>query len=839
MESLSRKGLSDQEAKKRLSRYGLNRLDYQRHYSVGGLLGNQVKSPLMAILGVAAVMAIVMQDWLDAAVILLTLTINVALGFWQELKAERSLEALAKVLSLKCVVLRSGRRGEVSATEVVPGDWVLLDEGSKVPADGVLVQAENVTMNEAALTGEAWPVAKKSVKVAGKTTEVVAATAFTPLAKRSKGGLETVYSGTTMSSGSGVMLVVKTGMQTELGTIAASLTKTERRLTPLQERLQHLAKLISLIVLGIAILIFLIGLLTAQSWWELLALAVAVAVAAVPEGLVISLTAILAVGMQRILKRKALVRKLLAAEVLGSVSVIVSDKTGTLTEGNLKVREADFRDDRLAIQALAAVTGLKDPLEAELHRWVQTRPNSLKRSMNQEILDRWLFSASRRYSAVLTVKELFVVGAPETLMLNCRLSEAERRYWGARLEQMSLKGYRVVAVAHRSRRGETGLTRKLMEKPWYFLGLVGLSDPIRQGIRPMLAKAEAAGIQVKVITGDYRQTAQVVMNQLGWKLTEMEVLEGEELAALTDDDLDRRIQQIKLFARTTPAQKLRLVASLQRVGAVVAMTGDGINDAPALKKADIGIVVAEATDVARETADMVLLDNNFSTIIAAVEEGRGIFHNFQKVLLYLLSDAFGEVVVVIGSMLAGLPLPLSAAQILWINLVNDGLPTLALTVDPKARGLLRDKPRPIKAPLVPKYMLILIAIVSLTAGLGVLFGFYSLLKSGYPLVYARTFAFCFLAADSLLYVFSTRALYRSLWTSRLWKNRYLIAAVLIGFGLQFLAVYHPWLQQLLGTAPLALNHWLGIILMSLGVIGVIEALKWLFFRRGAREASLG
>jgi Ca2+-transporting ATPase len=379
--------------------------------------------------------------------------------------------------------------------------------------------------------------------------------------------------------------------------------------------------------------------------------------------------------------------------------------------------------------------------------------------------------------------------------------------------------------------GEKKVDGNLLDKPWYFLGLIVYADPVRKGIKSQFVKTKRAGIGLKVITGDYRETALQVMKQLGIKLEDEEVMDGSELEQISEIELDQKIEQVRLFARTSPSHKLKIVEALQRNGEVVAMTGDGVNDAPALKKADIGIVVSTASDVSKETADMVLLNDDFSTIVAAVEEGRGIFANLRKVLLYLLSDSFSEVILVVGSLVLGLPLPITAAQILWVNLANDGLPNLALTVDPKEEGLLSKKPRRPEEPIVDKQMAVLIGLVSVVTGTLVLLGYMWYLSMGVGVDKARTVAFAMLGVDSLFYVFSCRSLHKPIWKDVPWKNPWLLGAVGMGLMIQLAAIYLPILQRMLHTVALEVSDWGVILAFSVVVVMTIELTKVIFAKK--------
>jgi len=684
-------GLSQAEVGKRLKQYGENKLKGKKRVGWLKVFLWQFRSPLIYILVIASGVTLALGDVIDAAVIGAAVVLNTILGFYQELKAERSLEALSKMLTPKTKVIREGKREVIEASQVVPGDVCILELGERVAADGVVVEADSLTMNEAILTGESKSVHKK---------------------KKSQ-----VFMGTTISSGIGKMVVEKTGQETEVGKIAESLTETIEGKTPLQKQIESFSKRLAVMVGIISLVILVVGLLVGDPFVEIFATAVAVAVSAIPEGLAVSLTVILAIGMQRIFKRKSLVRKLVAAETLGSVTVICADKTGTLTEGKMRVVKAAMggtgeectvkEGAAFLVRSAVLCNDRRDPLEIGMMEWAKEQLGKVRglaksvEAMREEYprLDEIPFDPKKKYIATLHKREglvrnlLLVSGAPEMLVRRSDLSKKKQEEWLKKFHEEGEKGYRLVGFAYREikkKRFTDGDVKDLK-----CVGYLAFVDPVREGVKEALGAARRAGIKVKVITGDYRPTAEAVLRKLeigGKKLKEEQVMEGHELEKITEEELKERIGKVVVFTRINPEQKLKIIQALQEKEEVVAMTGDGVNDAPALKKADIGVVVESASAVAKETADMVLLDSNFATIVAAVEEGRGIFVNLRKILLYLLSDAFAEVVLVLGSMVLGLPLPITAAQILWINLVDDGLPDFALTLEPKPADLMRRKP---------------------------------------------------------------------------------------------------------------------------------------------------
>jgi Ca2+-transporting ATPase len=832
-----KEGLSLPEAEEKLKQFGLNEIEKGKSLSWFRLLFNQFKSPLIYILFLAGLITLFLKEWTDSVVIFLAVGLNTILGFIQEFKAEKSLIALSKILVPHARVIRDGKEEVIEAAKLVPGDLVILLTGDKIPADGKMIEAVDFHANEAILTGESLSVAKK------------------------KG--DEVFTGTMVASGRGKFLVEKTGRATKMGRIAVKLSETVGEETPLKKQIGHFSKILAVIFSLICVIIFLEGLWRQRDPLEMFTLSVAVAVAAIPEGLVVSLTVILTLGMQRILKRKGLVRRLLAAETLGSVDVICADKTGTLTKGKMevigslaskKITQAEERLKRAAILC----NNMTNPLEIAMMHWAQKEISGGEEMVSSNLrLGEIPFSSQRKFIAILVdlknknQGEIILSGAPEMVMEMSTMSGKEKESWRKKLDNSTKKGLRVVAFSSASgslKELRTSFSRLEKEAnkfdgqlsgDWRFLklewlGLLLFEDPVRAEVKETLRLCRRAGIKVKVVTGDYRHTAVAVLNKLeigGGSIKDNQIMEGWELEKISEKELAKQIEEIVLFARTTPEQKIRIVEALQAKGHSIAMMGDGVNDALALKKSDIGIVVGEASEVAKETADMVLLDSNFKTIVAAVEEGRGIFENIRKVVLYLLSDSFTEMILIGGSLLLGLPSPLLPAQILWVNLVEDGLPGLALAFEPKDQGLMEEPPRVKERPILDQEVKAIIFIIGLVTDFLLFLVFWCLLKQNLAIEVIRTIIFAGLAINSLLYVFSCKTLRKNLWQVNPVSNKFLVLSVIFGFFLLFSGIYFSPLGLILKTEALPAGFWLLIFGLGLFNTGGIELVKWFFLRK--------
>lgn len=794
-------GLSNDEVKKRQQQYGSNVLPEKSPPSQFSLILQQLKNPFVYVLLIAALVTVIIGLYSDALIIFLAVFINTILGFIQESRANNALYALKHYVTSKTTVIRNGKRTSIDTADIVPGDLVVLDQGTKIPADGKLTFANRLYLDEAVLTGESLPVNKNKDDL--------------------------VFMGTVVSSGQATFLVEAIGATTKMGAIALQIQEKEED-TPLQRQLKAFSKQLVSIICVLTIVVFILGLLYKFSLVEIFITSVALAVSSIPEGLLVSLTVVLAIGMQKIVKHRGLVRKLSAAETLGGVTVICVDKTGTLTQGKMEVVDYLGDKERLAEQVLLA-NDLDDPIVISAFEWGRTIISNFDSDRSR--LDSIPFSSKERFFMSLhewSEKNniLFVNGAPELLLGWTTLSEAEKKAVSQDIDDLTKQGKRLIGFA----RKEVSLAKKDLntndaKESLTWVGILAFSDPVRSGVKESLRLAHEAGIRTTVITGDYPTTAEFVLTELGMGVNKDEILLGSELEKLTVEELAQKVKSIKLFARTTPDQKLMIVEALKRNGEIVAMMGDGVNDAPALHKADIGIVVNEATDVAKESADLILLDSNFATIVGAIEEGRTMFDNVRKIILYLMSDAFAEIIVVVGGIMMGLPLPITAAQILWINLISDGFPGLALTIDPKRTNIMKEKPRPPQEKLVNRWMIVLIGLVSVTAGAIAFSSFIVVYKLTNDIVTARSVAFITLGLDSLVYVFSVRSLMTPFWENHLFENKWLVVAVIAGLGLQILPFMTPSLRQFFGLSELGLTYWIVAVGLSILMFFVIEVFK--------------
>lgn len=829
-------GLTSVEAKNRIVKFGPNEIKHKSPSSGLKVFLFQFKSPLIYVLLMASVVTFLMGEMIDSLVIMMAVVLNTLLGFTQEFKAERSLEALSNLISPKAKVMRDGQWQIIAAFELVPGDVVRLSIGKIVPADGILIAGDGVFVSEAVLTGESVSVEKKL-------------------------GSE-VFMGTIIEKGIGEMEVVRIGSETKMGKIADAMGSKGFGKTPLQIKLSSLSKKLAMFVGMVSLFVLIAGLAVGDRFVDIFPTVVALAVAAIPEGLVVSLSLILTVGMRRILARKALVRRLLSAETLGSVDVICVDKTGTLTEGVMKavgvvtsikkavseqvgsVKNQDQKKLPLLIRAMILCNDLRDPLEIEMDVWGRKHiylGGGKEAVEKMKRVDELPFDQDFKYIVTRHVGPSdsagrgveFFSGAPEVILSKCKLSKEEIQRWLYQFENLGNLGYRLVGFGYKEVKG-LGKIKRESVKDYEWLGVIVYEDPIRKGVASALKKAKGAGIDIKVITGDYKETAWAVARGVGLVegLIDAErVVLGSDLVLAEGQDQDDRVENGVVFARTSPEQKLSIVSCLQKRGHVVAMTGDGVNDAPALENADIGIAVGEASDVSFEVADMVLLNSNFATIIAAIEEGRGIFDNLKKVVLYLLAGAFAEVFLVVVSIILGWPLPLLAVQILWINLIGGGFPYLALTVEPKDDGLLKRKPA-VHSSILDRRMVFFIVLISVTSGLFAsgLFYWYRFVAH-WSLEETRNLVFVFLSVKSLFYVFSSRNLDKPLWRTNLFHNKWLTLGVFGGLAMILLVMYIPVLQIMFGTEPLSLYSWAVVFVLGLVLVGIIEIVKKIKFKK--------
>ncbi len=859
-------GLSASEAARRLAEHGPNELQQAHRVSPWELVLAQFKNLLIVILLIAVMLSLAFGHVLEALVIGMIVVLAVVLGFVQEYRAERAIDALRQMAAPTATVLRDGQELELPARDLVPGDVIRLAAGDRTPADGRLLEAINLQVDEAPLTGESVPVEKHIEALPSDDL---------PVGDRRN----MVYSGTAVTYGRGTALVAATGMRTEFGKIAQLLETVERGKTPLQENLDRLGRGLAIGALAIVLAIVALGLLRGQPLIEMVIFGIALAVAVVPEALPAVVTISLAIGVQRMVRRNALIRRLTAVEALGSVSVICSDKTGTLTRDEMTARrifasgqtleitgagyepEGAFLRDGSAVEPpehvvrlLRAAALASDARLVKDLRWeVKGDPTegalivaAAKAGLRKQELETQyprvheipFTSESKRMTTLHPTPQGMVAyakGAPEIILDSCtrvlaegtekRLDAAERTYILDVAQAMASDALRVLAVAQKA-----GATPQSAETDMTFLGLVGMIDPPRPEVAEAVDTCRKAGITPIMITGDHPLTAKAVASELGI-LADGRVITGVELDQLSDDALARELDHASVFARVSPAHKLRIVSALQARGHLVAMTGDGVNDAPALKKADIGIAMGiTGTDVSKEAAAMTLTDDNFASIVAAVEEGRGVFGNIKKYLMYLLSSNVGEMLLMAASALAGLPLPLSAVQILYVNLVTDGLPALALALDPPESDLMRRPPRDPKSGIFTRPVLALIlagGIWSAVVNLGL---FVWALTSGHSLEQAMTLTFVSLVLIQFFKAYNFRSDRNSV-LDRPFANRWLNLAIGGEVLLLPLLIYVPFLSEAFGTTSLALADWVLVVALAATVVPVLESVKWMV-RRG-------
>ncbi|HEV2803048.1 MAG TPA: cation-translocating P-type ATPase [Pyrinomonadaceae bacterium] len=863
------RGLTAAEAARRLDEFGPNELQATGHVSAWTILLEQFKNVLIVILLFATALSAFLGHGVEAIAITVIVLFAVVLGFVQEYRAERAIEALREMAAPTATVIREGRERRIPARELVPGDFIILATGDKVPADVRLVEAVNLQTVEAALTGESAPVEKHTRPLEDEQL---------PTGDRKN----LAYAGTAVTYGRGRAVVAATGMATEFGKIARMLDSVEVGKTPLQENLDRVGKTLARAAFVVVIVIVGLGLFRGQPFVEMLIFGVALAVAVVPEALPAVVTISLALGVKRMVKRNALVRRLPAVETLGSTSVICSDKTGTLTKDEMTARRLFVGGQMLEVSGTGYEprgtfstngSGVEPPETLSLllraaalasdarverseagDKWeVKGDPTegalvvaAAKSGLDKAELDAQFprlseipFTAeTKRMTTLHETPEgvaAYAKGAPEVIVGACMrlltergeesLDDARRAEILEVARRMAGEALRVLAVAYKLNAApedaETGMT---------FLGLVGMIDPPRPEAQAAVRECEEAGIKVIMITGDHPLTAKAVADELGLS-KHGRVVTGQELEAMSDEELERAVESVEVCARVSPAHKLRVVTALQQRGQVVAMTGDGVNDAPALKKADIGIAMGiTGTDVSKEAAAMTLTDDNFASIVAAVEEGRGIFSNIKKYLMYLLSSNIGEIGLMAGATLAGLPLPLSAVQILYVNLATDGLPALALAVDPPEDDLMRRPPRDSHTGIFTRPVVLLMLVGGLWSTIVNLGLFIWALNSGRSVQEAMTMTFVSLVLIQFFKAYNFRSDRHSV-LRQPFANKWLNIAIIWELIMLALILYVPLLERTFGTYGLPMRDWLIIIAAGFTVSPVLELAKWME-RRG-------
>jgi calcium-translocating P-type ATPase len=830
-------GLADAEARLRLQRVGPNRLKVAPRRPVWKRFLEQFRSVLIQVLLVAAVVTALLGDHVDSIVILAVVVINAVIGFIQEGKAESAMAALSKMLALKARVMRDGQWRTIDAEQLVPGDHVTLKTGDRVPADLRLVEAHGLRAEEAALTGESLPVGKQLAPVASDAM----------LADRRS----MAWAGTWVAGGQGVGVVVATGPATELGRISELVSHVEVMATPLMAQLAIFARRLSIAIVAIAAVMVAVGVLVhGFSVGDSFIGGVAVAVAAIPEGLPAILTIALAIGVRRMAARNVIVRHLPAVETLGSVDVVCSDKTGTLTRNQLEVArvllpavdggQGGAPKELLASAILASEAAPGgadgDPLERALVAHAEREGIDVAALRVAHPRDGLLpFSAVYKLMAIRAGGVIHVKGAPEAILART-VSTGDPEHWTARVEELARAGLRVLAIARAPDPGHGPLTLESLDVPLHLLGLVAFEDPPRDEVPAAIASCRAAGVQVKMITGDHPATARAIADRCGIDVGRG-VLTGRELDALDDEAIAARVRDVHVFARTTPEHKLRLVHALQTHGHSVAMTGDGANDAPALKQADIGVAMGQrGTEAARSASEMVLADDHFASIVAGIEEGRGVYDNLRKAIVFLLPTNIAQALVIFIAVMFGLDvLPLTPVLILWVNLVTSVTLALALSVEPREPAAMTLPPRPRDARLLDRFIVSRIVWVGALLTLLAFIGFNAVLEAGGELPHARSMALNVLVAGEIGYLLNCRY-----WTAPAWQrgtpNPWVWISIGILLVLQVSITYWAPMQTLFGTAALSGGELLAVCASALAVFVLVEIEKTIHRRFAARRA---
>ncbi|XKT74954.1 MAG: cation-translocating P-type ATPase [Patescibacteria group bacterium UBA2103] len=848
-------GLDSHVAGIRLREYGKNEITKKATESFFSRLLRQFQSPIAYVLIFAGVAALWLGEGVDAGVIIAALLVNVVIGLIQEGRANNAFEKLSESEELHALVVRDGKRLEVLAEELVIGDIIIVSAGKQIPADVRLISASDLSINEAALTGE-WIPVPKTIEVLGENI---------PPARRTN----LAFRGTTVVTGRGKGIVVATGDETELGVIADELQVEERTKTPLEKNMEGIARFILILVFLSALLLLVFGVFRGEPFTEMLLVAIAISVSAIPEGLPAAVTASLAIGMERILKYGGLVKNLLAAEILGTTTYVLTDKTGTLTKGRMalveyallheRTKETDSSHVQELLRAGAYASDAVIDEEQGEGKVVHGRP--IERAVVLSAMHAGIppitekqivsipFSSTRRFGGAVVetddTQTFFMSGAPESLLKlstsifdgirERNITKDDQEVFERYLREYTKNGLRVIAVAKKefkdggAQKVRTNVDNAITDVT--FMGLLVFADQIREDVPEALERITDAGARVVMVTGDNPNTAAYIANEVGLTKDIEKAITGTDIDQMDDRELLHALREHKVFARVLPTQKLRLARVLRGAGEVVAMTGDGINDAPALQAATIGIAVGSGTDVAKEAADLVLLNNSFAIIVNAIEEGRRLRDNIKKIVTFLLSTNFSEVLLVAAALLAGLPLPILPTQILWANIVGEGFMNFAFAFEPADKKTMRRNPKdPEITNILSRHVLEFIFMAGLITG-GLLLVLYFYLQSiGTPIEEIRTMMFIGISFDVFFLAFSMKSFSKPIWQINLFSNKYLIFSFFFSLFVLFLAISVPVFAGLLEIVPLT-NLEIGLLAV-LGVLNavVIESSKWLLFR---------
>lgn len=842
------KGLSSKEAEKRLEKFGRNELEVKKKESLLKKVIGQLEDPMIIVLLIAAFLSYVssgFSDWIDSIIILLIVVINAIISISQENNANKSLEALQKMSAPLAKVIRNGKLEHLDTVRLVPGDIIELEVGDLVPADARILSSANLKADESAMTGESVPVSKKDVNNLPEDTV---------LAERKN----MLISSTVITNGRAMCVVTNTGMDTEVGRIANMLISEDENTTPLQQKMAEISKLLSIACLGVCIVMFVVGLLYQRPVLEIFMMAVSLGVAAIPEGLAAIVTIVLALGVQRLVKRHAIVKKLPAVETLGAASVICSDKTGTLTQNKMTVVETYVsipntenllltigtlcNDSKLTIinQDEFQVSG--DPTEtAFVTKAYNNMLDKNELEKNQPRIAEISFDSERKLMSTVHKTDggyrVMVKGAPDVLMNRCIIDNENRKMMTEKNAEMASKALRVLGVAYKDiQKIPENLVSEDLESGLTFVGLVGMIDPPRQEVKEAVQQCFEAGIRPVMITGDHKLTAVAIAKELGIYKKDDLAMTGVELDLMPQEILEEKVEQYSVYARVSPEHKMRIVKAWQANGMIVAMTGDGVNDAPALKVADIGCAMGiTGTDVAKGAADMILTDDNFATIVHAVEQGRGIFSNIKKSIQYLLSCNIGEIITIfIATALNFHQMPLVAIQLLWLNLVTDSLPALALGMEPVEPGVMKQKPRDSRKSIFADgfatsmiFYGILVGAITLAA---YWLGEYVLSDPNIADGTANTMAFATLVFGELTRAFAVRSEKRSIFKIGIFSNSAMNKAFVVSLGMQLAVLFIPFLQPIFKVQSLSGLEWLIVVTLSLVPLIVSELNKKIRYR---------
>lgn len=872
-----RTGLTSSKVSENLEKYGRNELQEADKKSMLAKVVEQFTDPMIIVLLVAAVLSGIVGEWIDSVIILAIVVLNAALSIYQEGKAEEALEALQKMASPTAKVIRDGKEQSVASSDLVPGDIVKLETGDIVPADLRLFDSYNLKIDESSLTGESVAVDKFAEENYEGVVEI--------------GDRENMaYSSTIVSYGRSMGIVVDTGEKTEIGKIATSLASQEDEMTPLQKKLAQLSKFLGILVVGVCIIVFVVGMLYGHELIEMFLTSISLAVAAIPEGLPAIVTIVLSMGMQRMAENNAIVKKLLAVETLGTTTFICSDKTGTLTQNEMTVVKA-FIDDKVIdisgtgytpegtmtidgndikiddVQSLYTLLNISvltndaditqeegnygvmgDPTEGALITFA-SKMNIDKANANTQYprIQEIPFDSTRKMMSTFhnnfiegkTVS--FTKGAPDIILERCTkilkdgkvvdITEADRKAIADKNSEFASSALRVLSYAFRIHDTMPAeLTSESIENEMIFVGLTGMIDPARPEAKTAIAECKSAGIVPVMITGDYLETAVAIAQELGIIDNKEDAIMGRELNNMSEEELREVVKHTRVFARVSPENKVQIVTALKQNGEITAMTGDGVNDAPAIKKADIGIAMGiTGTDVAKNTAEVILTDDNFATIVNAVEEGRIIYSNIKKFVTFLLSANIGEVLVVLISILMNLPTPFIPIQLLWINLVTDSFPALALGVEKGDEDIMEQPPRDPNEPILNRDAIIQVLTLAVGITVGTLIAYYYALGHfDRHIESARTVAFATMITAELTKVFSIRSPKYTVFHIGFFSNPTLVKAVAFAFILMFIVIYVPFVQPLFQTITLGLEHWAVILPCALLPFVLNEARKAIF-----------